>query len=76
MKKMIRNIATLVLLLMVGLSFAQHPVKWTASVEQTNDAEATLVFKAKIEKGWHMYSQFTPDGGPQATVFTYDKSNN
>ena len=23
-----------------------------------------LTFEATIEKGWHLYSQFTPDGGP------------
>ncbi len=74
MKNMIRNIATLVFLLIVGVSMAQHPVKWTAAVEQSNDAEATLIFKAIIQKGWHMYSPFTPDGGPNAMVFSYDSS--
>jgi thiol:disulfide interchange protein len=76
MTKVIRNIVTLALLFITGFSFAQkeYPVKWTASVEQTSDNEATLVFTAKLDKGWHMYSQFTPDGGPIATAFTFTKS--
>jgi hypothetical protein len=32
------------------------PVKWTFSVEQKNKEEATLIFSASIEKGWHIYS--------------------
>jgi len=27
-----------------------------------------------IEKGWHIYSQSTPDGGPVATSFTFSKN--
>ena len=30
---------------------------------------------ANIEKEWHIYSQFTPDGGPLSTVFTFDKND-
>ena len=47
-------------------SFAQiqNPVKWSYSVEQTKEGEATLLFKAKIDKEWHIYSQFTPQDGP------------
>jgi thiol:disulfide interchange protein DsbD len=40
--------------------FAQviQPVKWSYSTEKVNDKEYNLVFKAKIDKGWHLYSQF------------------
>ncbi len=52
------------------------PVKWTYSVEQKGNDEATLVFKANIQEEWHIYSQFTPDGGPLPMEFTFDKDNN
>jgi thiol:disulfide interchange protein DsbD len=49
-------------------------VNWTYTVNQINKEEAELVFTADIEKDWHIYSQFTPDGGPLPTVFTFEPS--
>jgi thiol:disulfide interchange protein len=40
------------------------PVKWTTSIEKKSEASYVLTFDGDIEKEWHMYSQFTPDGGP------------
>jgi thiol:disulfide interchange protein len=54
----------------------QNPVKWTYSVENNGKEEATLVIKASIDKGWHLYSQFIGEGGPVPTSFRFDKSNN
>jgi len=42
------------------------PVKWTTKIEQKSEGVFVLTFNAVIEKDWHMYSQFTPDGGPLA----------
>src|SRR6478735_4188437 len=55
-------------------SYAQliYPAKWTFSVENKTASEATLVFKVKLDEGWHMYSQFTPAGGPLPMVFTFE----
>jgi len=60
-----------------GAVFAQamKPVKWTCTIEDRKLGEATLVMTANIEKDWHIYSQFTPDGGPLPTVFTFDKND-
>ena len=40
------------------------PVKWTTKIEKKSENTFVLVFDAILEKDWHMYSQFTPDGGP------------
>lgn len=40
------------------------PVKWTTKIERKSENTFILVFDAVLEKDWHMYSQFTPDGGP------------
>ena len=55
----------------------QEPVKWTAKVEKKSDTEYQLIFNATIEDHWHMYSQFTPEGGalPLVLVFNNDKGN-
>ncbi|NQV01731.1 MAG: thioredoxin family protein [Bacteroidia bacterium] len=68
----------LVLLLLPLLSLSQvlEPVKWSFKTERTNQEEATLLLIAKIDKGWHLYSQNLPPGGPLPTVFTFIESEN
>ncbi|KOS05213.1 disulfide bond formation protein DsbD [Flavobacterium akiainvivens] len=67
------------LLLLLIVSFAgtyaqgvKHPVKWTSKIEKKSDTEYVLVFNAVIEESWHMYSQFTPDGGALPMVITFN----
>lgn len=54
-----------------------EPVKWTAKIEKKSGSNAILIFDGIIEKDWHMYSQFTPDGGPLPLeiVFKNQKGN-
>lgn len=40
------------------------PVKWNTSIEIKSESNYILTFDGVIEKEWHLYSQFTPDGGP------------
>ncbi len=47
------------------------PVKWSFSVNKISDSEAELVLTAKIDKGWHLYSQQVPEDGPIPTTFSY-----
>ena len=47
------------------------PVKWTTKIEQKSEGVFVLTFNAVIEKEWHMYSQFTPDGGPLPMEITF-----
>ncbi|MBW1656661.1 protein-disulfide reductase DsbD family protein [Flavobacterium quisquiliarum] len=47
-----------------------EPVKWTSKIEKKGN-NAILIFDAVIEKDWHMYSQFTPEGGPLALEITF-----
>lgn len=54
-----------------------EPVKWTAKIEKKSGSNAILIFDGIIEKDWHMYSQFTQDGGPLPLeiVFKNQKGN-
>lgn len=69
MKKLLLSL--LVLMSFGGYAQMLDPVKWKTSVEKKSDTEFILVLDAKIEPEWHMYSQFTPDGGALPAVFTY-----
>ena len=47
------------------------PVSWDFSQKQVSDNEIELQFKATIDEGWHLYSQFIGDDGPVPTEFTF-----
>lgn len=47
------------------------PCHWTFTVEQNVDGEVMLVSTAKLDSGWHLYSQQIPDKRI-ATEFTYE----
>lgn len=58
-----------------GLQAQQlDPVKWSYTVKETSADEATLVFTAKLDAGWHLYSQHTDPMGPVALEFTFNES--
>lgn len=65
---------TLLSFFVITISQAQilDPVKWKTSIEQKSDTEFLLKFDATIQKDWHFFSQFTPDGGSLPTVFIYN----
>ena len=52
---------------------ADEPVDWSQEVNKISETEYELVFKAVIQEGWHVYSQFTADGGSLPSIFTYHK---
>ncbi|MBL7967976.1 MAG: thioredoxin family protein [Prolixibacteraceae bacterium] len=56
--------------------FAQivEPVKWTFESKQEGQ-EATLIFKAVIDDGWHLYDTDLPEGGPVKTSVHFADSS-
>lgn len=68
-----KKIASIFALLFVFFGTAQmvDPVKWTVKVVKISENEFDLITTASIEEGWHLYSQFTPEGGAMPLVFTY-----
>lgn len=55
----------------IGNAQIFDPVKWKTKVVQKSDTEFELVMDATIDDDWHMYSQYTPDGGALPSVFEY-----
>ena len=73
--KFMRLISSILVLISFSLSAqTPDPVKWSYSMEQSTKGEATLILKATIDKGWHLYSQNIGDGGPIKTTFTFAPS--
>lgn len=63
MKKILFLLFTL-LVYINGISQILDPVKWKSKTEKVSETEFNLILEGTIENGWHLYSQFTPDGGP------------
>lgn len=52
-----------------------EPVKWEFKTKVTGTNTAELQFIATIDRGWHLYSQHLPEGGPMPTEFKFEKLN-
>lgn len=72
-----------IFLLFIFLAFANgdaqimDPVKWTIKIDKISETNYVLTFNGIIENEWHMYSQFTPEGGPLPleVIFKNQKGN-
>ncbi len=49
-------------------------VNWSFSQKKTGADEYELIFTAKIEPTWHLYSQIETPDGPLPTLFEFEKS--
>lgn len=50
----------------------EEPVKWKFETRQTGEDTHEIIFRATIDPGWHVYSQFVKDGGPVPTSFNFE----
>ena len=69
---------TLLLLFLISFSASSqilNPVKWEFGSEKITDTEYTLIFVAKIDPHWALYSQFVEEGGPLPTLFSFESSS-
>lgn len=72
MKKFLKLFTFFVLLFpFVAQAQILEPVQWTVETEKLSKNEYNIVFKAEIEDGWHLYSQYTPFGGPMPLYFEF-----
>lgn len=71
-----KNIPIAILLLCSNFLFAQiqNPVTWSTNSKKIDGKTYEVHVTAKIDKGWHIYSQTTAEGGPIPTSFTFTKN--
>ncbi len=50
-------------------------VQWFFNYEYLNRHEAILIITARIAPGWHLYSQYMEEGGPQRTRIEFKESS-
>lgn len=68
-----KALTLLLFMLFFGTAIGQivNPVKWTSKVEKVSETEFNLIISGTIENEWHVYSQFTPEGGSLPIVITF-----
>lgn len=62
---------------MIGFSLTAQilkPVTWKFTAEAVSDKVYEVHLTATIDEGWHVYSQYTPKGGPFPTLVTFTES--
>lgn len=52
----------------------ENPVLWSHEAKQLSETEYELIIKGTIFEGWHVYSQFTAEGGSLPSEFNYANS--
>lgn len=71
-----RKLGIILLVLLSFLSQAQeNPVHWKFEAKKVSDCDYELIFKAKIDEPWHIYSLVKAgEDGPNPTSFVFNKS--
>ncbi len=71
-----RYFFSLLILLFSLQSQAQiiSPIKWNYSAKKISNDIYEIHLTASIQNQWHIYSQFTPDGGPNPTKIIFKKN--
>ena len=53
----------------------QEPVKWSSSIKKVSELEYDIILKATIEKEWHLYSQYSAEGGANPIEILKDEKD-
>lgn len=71
-----KSVLLLAAVIVTTFCFAQvkNPVKWSFTSKKVSPSTYEVHLTATLDRGWHVYSQTTPDGGPVATVFSFSKN--
>jgi thiol:disulfide interchange protein len=54
-----------------SISAQESIISWKTEVLKESESEYSLIFKAELKNGWHLYSQHIGEGGPLATTFNF-----
>ncbi len=72
MKKLVLSMVLLGIALIVNAQMVE-PVHFTSALKMLGGDEAEIVFSAKIDKGWHLYSTELGSDGPISASFNVNK---
>lgn len=67
-------LASLLLLIISGVTQAQDVVNWKYYTKKIADQTYEVHITASVSPSWHIYSQTTPEGGPLPTTISFTKN--
>lgn len=74
MRKPLLFLLSFVLISLASFSQLRSPVQWSFSSKKINATTYELHLTATMDDEWHIYSQFTPEGGPIPTSISLNKN--
>lgn len=74
MKKFLAAAFLLLAANIVTAQMVKNPVQWTATSKKVGDKTYEIHLTANLPDGWHIYSQSTPEGGPEPTKISFTKN--
>jgi len=75
LSRMKRNLIISILFFGIAFcGFSQNPVEWKFSAKKIAEKLYEIHLAAIVQNPWHIYSQFTPEGGPIATSIQFNKN--
>jgi thiol:disulfide interchange protein DsbD len=72
MKNRIWAFFATLLIFITSITAQFEHITWSSQASILDNQQVQLVITAKLDKGWHLYSQFMEDGGPLPTWITID----
>lgn len=72
--KKIALLLTTIILTTLCMAQVKNPVQWSFSSKKIDATTYEVHLTAKLDNGWHIYSQTTPDGGPVPTAIEFTKN--
>ena len=73
-KKIAITLAAIFMIISAIHAQVQDPVKWSYVAVKKSDKEYTVNILARLDANWHIYSMTTPNGGPVATTFSFNRN--
>lgn len=69
-----KTLLTVTALFGLYLAQAQDVVNWSFSARKIADKTYEIHLTPSVSAPWHIYSQFSPEGGARPTVFSFSKN--
>lgn len=73
-RKLFIILLTVLTMGMTAVSQETAPVRWRTRVTWTDNTHGTLIIRALVSEGWHLYGLDMPQGGPRPTRFDFSGS--
>lgn len=69
-----KRLMSMIVALFLTAAASAQPVQWSNTVKKTGPGTYEVHLTATVQSPWHIYSQYTPAGGPIPTEISFGKN--